>query len=54
MGSFGIEFCYWNDEIGKLNGNVMKIDFVVSVVGYGVKMYCVSFFEELKMVIEDV
>ena len=37
MGSFGTEFRYRNDETGKLNGNVMKIDFAASAAGYGVK-----------------
>lgn len=53
MGSFGTEFRYRNDETGKLNGNVMKIDFAASAAGYGVKTYRVSSLEELKMAIED-
>ena len=53
MGSFGTEFRYRNDETGKLNGNVMKIDFAASAAGYGVKTYRVSSLEELKTAIED-
>ncbi|MCL6710004.1 3D-(3,5/4)-trihydroxycyclohexane-1,2-dione acylhydrolase (decyclizing) [Pseudomonas sp. R2.Fl] len=53
MGSFGTEFRYRNDETGKLNGNVMKIDFAASAAGYGVKTYCVSSLEELKTAMED-
>ncbi|MBU8690168.1 3D-(3,5/4)-trihydroxycyclohexane-1,2-dione acylhydrolase (decyclizing) [Priestia megaterium] len=53
MGSFGTEFRYRNDETGKLNGNVMKIDFAASAAGYGVKTYRVSSLEELKKAIED-
>lgn len=52
MGSFGTEFRYRNDETGKLNGNVMKIDFAASAAGYGVKTYRVSSLEELKTAIE--
>lgn len=53
MGSFGTEFRYRNGETGKLNGNVMKIDFAASAAGYGVKTYRVSSLEELKTAIED-
>ncbi|MGG1369711.1 3D-(3,5/4)-trihydroxycyclohexane-1,2-dione acylhydrolase (decyclizing) [Priestia megaterium] len=53
MGSFGTEFRYRNDETGKLNGNVMKIDFAASAAGYGVKTYRVSSLEELKTAIKD-
>ncbi|WP_375346373.1 3D-(3,5/4)-trihydroxycyclohexane-1,2-dione acylhydrolase (decyclizing) [Priestia megaterium] len=53
MGSFGTEFRYRNNETGKLNGNVMKIDFAASAAGYGVKTYRVSSLEELKTAIED-
>ncbi|MDY0943073.1 3D-(3,5/4)-trihydroxycyclohexane-1,2-dione acylhydrolase (decyclizing) [Priestia megaterium] len=53
MGSFGTEFRYRNDETGKLNGNVMKIDFAASAAGYGVKTYRVSSLEELKTAIAD-
>lgn len=53
MGSFGTEFRYRNVETGKLNGNVMKIDFAASAAGYGVKTYRVSSLEELKTAIED-
>ena len=53
MGSFGTEFRYRNDETGKLNGNVMKIDFAASAAGYGVKTYRVSSLEELKTAMED-
>ncbi|MEB4871779.1 MULTISPECIES: 3D-(3,5/4)-trihydroxycyclohexane-1,2-dione acylhydrolase (decyclizing) [Priestia] len=53
MGSFGTEFRYRNDETGKLNGNVMKIDFAASAAGYGVKTYRVSSLEELKTAMKD-
>jgi 3D-(3,5/4)-trihydroxycyclohexane-1,2-dione acylhydrolase (decyclizing) len=53
MGSFGTEFRYRNEETGKLNGNVMKVDFAASAAGYGVKTYRVSSLEELKTAITD-
>jgi 3D-(3,5/4)-trihydroxycyclohexane-1,2-dione acylhydrolase (decyclizing) len=53
MGSFGTEFRYRSDETGKLNGNVMKIDFAASAAGYGVKTYSVSSLEELKTAMAD-
>ncbi|MFC3884583.1 3D-(3,5/4)-trihydroxycyclohexane-1,2-dione acylhydrolase (decyclizing) [Bacillus songklensis] len=53
MGSFGTEFRYRNNEAGKLNGNIMKIDFAASAAGYGVKTYSVTSIPELKAAIED-
>ncbi|RAK16874.1 3D-(3,5/4)-trihydroxycyclohexane-1,2-dione hydrolase [Anoxybacillus vitaminiphilus] len=53
MGSFGTEFRYRNPETGRLDGELMKIDFAQSAAGYGVKTYKVHTLKELKEAIED-
>lgn len=53
MGSFGTEFRYRNQETGKLNGGIMKIDFAASAAGYGVKTYRVTSIEQLQEALKD-
>jgi 3D-(3,5/4)-trihydroxycyclohexane-1,2-dione acylhydrolase (decyclizing) len=53
MGSFGTEFRYRNPETGRLDGNLIKIDFAQSAAGYGVKTYKVHNLGELQAAIED-
>ncbi|PFN07132.1 3D-(3,5/4)-trihydroxycyclohexane-1,2-dione acylhydrolase (decyclizing) [Bacillus cereus] len=53
MGSFGTEFRYRNQETGKLNGGIMKIDFAASAAGYGVKTYRVTSLEQLQEALKD-
>lgn len=53
MGSFGTEFRHRNNETGKLDGELLKIDFAKSAEGYGVKTYTVKTIDELKVAVED-
>ncbi|YCA45285.1 3D-(3,5/4)-trihydroxycyclohexane-1,2-dione acylhydrolase (decyclizing) [Bacillus sp. JZ8] len=53
MGSFGTEFRYRNEETGKMDGDLIKIDFAKSAEGYGVKTYQVTTMEQLKEALED-
>ncbi|PES67329.1 3D-(3,5/4)-trihydroxycyclohexane-1,2-dione acylhydrolase (decyclizing) [Bacillus cereus] len=53
MGSFGTEFRYRNQETGRLNGDIMKIDFAASAAGYGVKTYRVTSIEQLQEALKD-
>jgi 3D-(3,5/4)-trihydroxycyclohexane-1,2-dione acylhydrolase (decyclizing) len=53
MGSFGTEFRYRNEETGKMDGDLIKIDFAKSAEGYGVKTYQVTTIEQLKEALED-
>lgn len=53
MGSFATEFRFRNPETGRLDGNLMKMDFAQSAAGYGVKTYKVKTLEELRAAIED-
>ncbi|WP_199425836.1 3D-(3,5/4)-trihydroxycyclohexane-1,2-dione acylhydrolase (decyclizing) [Thermaerobacillus caldiproteolyticus] len=53
MGSFATEFRYRNPETGRLDGNLISIDFARSAAGYGVKTYTVYTLEQLKEAIED-
>ncbi|UCZ52789.1 3D-(3,5/4)-trihydroxycyclohexane-1,2-dione acylhydrolase (decyclizing) [Bacillus shivajii] len=53
MGSFNTEFRYRNSETGKLDGEIMTIDFAQSAAGYGVKTYKVKTVEELRDALED-
>lgn len=53
MGSFGTQFRHRNNETGKLDGKLVKIDFAKSAEGYGVKTYTVKTIEELRYAIED-
>lgn len=53
MGSFGTEFRYRNEKTGRLDGELISIDFAKSASGYGVKTYSVKNIEELREAIED-
>jgi 3D-(3,5/4)-trihydroxycyclohexane-1,2-dione acylhydrolase (decyclizing) len=53
MGSFGTEFRKRNLETGKLDGQVMVIDFAKVAEGYGIKTYSVRTLEELKAAVID-
>lgn len=53
MGSFGTEFRKRNPETGKMDGNIMTIDFAKVAEGYGVKTYSVRTLEELKAALAD-
>jgi len=53
MGSFGTEFRFRNDETGKLDGNLVPIDFAMSAAAYGCKTYTVKNVEQLKAAIID-
>lgn len=53
MGSFGTEFRYRNPKTGRLDGELIQIDFAQSAAGYGVKTYRVHTLEELREAIED-
>lgn len=53
MGSFATEFRHRNNETGKLDGKLLKIDFAKSAEGYGVKTYKVNTIDKLKYAIED-
>lgn len=46
-GSYYCEFCIDDNQI-------LNVDYVKVVEGYGVKIYCVNIVEELKVVLEDV
>ncbi|WP_053367713.1 3D-(3,5/4)-trihydroxycyclohexane-1,2-dione acylhydrolase (decyclizing) [Bacillus sp. FJAT-27245] len=53
MGSFGTEFRKRDEQTGKLNGPVLKIDYAQSAAGYGAKTYSVHTIEELRFALED-
>jgi len=53
MGSFGTEFRYRNPETGKLDGDLIYIDFAKNAEGYGCKTYTVRTEEELRAAVED-
>ncbi|KEI14499.1 3D-(3,5/4)-trihydroxycyclohexane-1,2-dione acylhydrolase (decyclizing) [Clostridium novyi] len=53
MGSFGTEFRFRNEETGKLDGELVPINFAKVAEGYGVKTYSVKTVEELRNAIED-
>ncbi|MFL6560779.1 MAG: thiamine pyrophosphate-dependent enzyme, partial [Bacillus sp. (in: firmicutes)] len=53
MGSFATEFRQRNPETGKLNGQIMTIDYAKVAEGYGVKTYSVRTMEELEAAIID-
>ncbi|MFC0469057.1 3D-(3,5/4)-trihydroxycyclohexane-1,2-dione acylhydrolase (decyclizing) [Halalkalibacter kiskunsagensis] len=53
MGSFGTEFRKRNPETGKMDGQLMTIDFAKVAEGYGVKTYSVRTVEELKAALGD-
>lgn len=53
MGSFGTEFRYRHPESGRMDGNLIPIDFAQSAAGYGVKTYRVQTEAELQAALED-
>lgn len=53
MGSFGTEFRFRNEETGKLDGDLVPIDFAMSAAAYGCKTYKVKTVEQLKSAIVD-
>ncbi|MBM7566207.1 3D-(3,5/4)-trihydroxycyclohexane-1,2-dione acylhydrolase (decyclizing) [Paenibacillus sacheonensis] len=53
MGSFGTEFRYRNPDTGRLDGELMRIDFAQSAAGYGVKTYAARTLEQLREAIAD-
>ncbi|GMA98437.1 3D-(3,5/4)-trihydroxycyclohexane-1,2-dione acylhydrolase (decyclizing) [Pelosinus sp. IPA-1] len=53
MGSFYTEFRKRNGKNGKLDGDLMKIDFAKQADAYGVKTYSVRTLEELQFAVED-
>ncbi|AEB76621.1 3D-(3,5/4)-trihydroxycyclohexane-1,2-dione hydrolase [Clostridium botulinum] len=53
MGSFGTEFRFRNEKTGKLDGELVPINFAKVAEGYGVKTYSVKTVEELRNAIED-
>lgn len=53
MGSFGTEFRMRNEKTGKLDGELMCIDFAKCAEGYGCKTYRVKNEEELRDAMED-
>lgn len=53
MGSFGTEFRYRNPKTGKLDGNLVPVDFAKNAEGYGCMTYTVRNEEELIKAVED-
>ncbi|MGM0777957.1 MAG: 3D-(3,5/4)-trihydroxycyclohexane-1,2-dione acylhydrolase (decyclizing) [Bacillota bacterium] len=53
MGSFGTEFRKRNPQTGKLDGDLMAIDFAKAAEGYGAKTYSVRTKEELIAAVTD-
>lgn len=53
MGSIGTEFRYRNTETGKLDGELVPVDFAKCAEGYGCKTYTVKTEEELRAAVED-
>ncbi|MCM3707201.1 MULTISPECIES: 3D-(3,5/4)-trihydroxycyclohexane-1,2-dione acylhydrolase (decyclizing) [Cytobacillus] len=53
MGSFGTEFRKRNPHTGKLDGDLMAIDFAKAAEGYGAKTYSVRTKEELIAAVTD-
>jgi len=53
MGSFGTEFRFRNPETGKLDGELVCIDFAKSAEAYGCKAYTVKNEDELRKAVED-
>jgi 3D-(3,5/4)-trihydroxycyclohexane-1,2-dione acylhydrolase (decyclizing) len=48
MGSFGTEFRYRNSRTGKLDGELLKIDFAASAAAYGAKTFKVHTLTDLE------
>jgi 3D-(3,5/4)-trihydroxycyclohexane-1,2-dione acylhydrolase (decyclizing) len=53
MGSFGTEFRFRNEKTGKLDGELVPMDFAMSAAAYGCKTYTVKNVEELRAAIID-
>lgn len=53
MGSFGTEFRFRNEETGKLDGDLVPIDFAMSAAAYGCKTYKVKTIGQLRAAIVD-
>jgi len=53
MGSFCTEFRKRNGKSGKLDGDLMKIDFAKQAEAYGAKTYSVTTLSELRFAVED-
>ena len=53
MGSFGTEFRYRSPASGKLDGELMKIDFAMNAAAYGAKTYSVTTMKELRSAVAD-
>ncbi|MCJ7842290.1 3D-(3,5/4)-trihydroxycyclohexane-1,2-dione acylhydrolase (decyclizing) [Lederbergia sp. NSJ-179] len=52
-GSFGTEFRFRNQLTGKLDGQIMEMDFAQVAKGYGAKTYSVHTLKEIREAIED-
>ncbi|MFT5875578.1 MAG: 3D-(3,5/4)-trihydroxycyclohexane-1,2-dione acylhydrolase (decyclizing) [Clostridium sp.] len=53
MGSFGTEFRFRNEKTGKLDGDLVPIDFAMSAAAYGCKTYAIKTVEQLRAAIID-
>lgn len=53
MNSFGTEFRFRNEETGKLDGELVPIDFAMNAAAYGCKTYRVTTEEELRAAVID-
>lgn len=53
MGSFGTEFRFRNEKTGKLDGELVPIDFAANAAAYGCKTYRVKTVEQLRAALED-
>ncbi|WP_182185961.1 3D-(3,5/4)-trihydroxycyclohexane-1,2-dione acylhydrolase (decyclizing) [Pectinatus frisingensis] len=53
MGSFGTEFRFRNKETGKLDGEMVPVDFAMNAASYGCKTYKVTTDEELEHALVD-
>ncbi|MFK3969178.1 3D-(3,5/4)-trihydroxycyclohexane-1,2-dione acylhydrolase (decyclizing) [Pseudomonas sp. NPDC087358] len=53
MGSFGTEFRFRNPESGRLDGDLVPVDFAMSAAAYGCKTYKVSTVEALQAALTD-
>ncbi len=52
LGNLATEFRY-RDHDGKLNGNLMPVDYAKSAEAYGAKTYTATTMADLKMALED-
>lgn len=53
LGSFGTEFRYRNDVTGRLDGQLIPIDFAQSAAAYGCKTYAIHTEAELRAALAD-